>query len=117
MSSLALGMIVGSGFDGKCQSSAWKMSFYGKVSFLMVISLLAMATVVLYKSTLLVSTVFTVSLFLLGLAICLANVPYALHMALEVAMEKQGRINATSAAILELASPLGLFSWYLISST
>ncbi len=109
MSSLALGMIVGSVLMGNVKVAQGKCRFTAKVSFLMVISLLAMATVLLYKSTLLVSTVFTVSLFLLGLAICLANVPYALHMRTEVAMEKQGRINATSAAILELASPLGLF--------
>lgn len=109
MSSLALGMIVGSILMGNIKVKQGKCRFTAKVSFLMVVSLLAMALVLLYSSTLLVSAVFTLSLFLLGSAICLANVPYALHMRTEVAVEKQGRINATAAAILELASPLGLF--------
>lgn len=105
---LAIGMIVGSVLVGVFRIKGDKRSYTAKVGMLITGIFLFLAMGSFVQQKLWIGIVFALSLCFLGCAICLANIPYTLHMRTKIDVQKQGRINATAGALISLASPIGL---------
>ncbi|MEY8736304.1 MFS transporter [Lactobacillus sp. AN1001] len=105
---LALGMILGSVLMEIFAVKGDKCSYTAKVGLLITVVFLMLALISFSDHRLWIIVIFAIGLGLLGIAICLANTPYMLHMRTKVDLKHQGRINATADAITSIALPVGL---------